>query len=200
MSLHFPKHRSWSCIKIPNFFILPCARKFKSPAFFYVLPQERESCWNMAPDYNLALCFLFVSPNVWKTLSPDLVNSFGTYWILKMCLSTNEEPRTERVVNQIYVAEAGYNETINKEKCTCINNLKYQEHQNRYIKISWGKKYDSISDYCSLHHPLCWDLLGVPSPHHLPSTIHSRIMWPLFSPFQKKKKKTFVWVQGEFCF
>lgn len=105
-----------------------------------------------------------------------------------MCLSTNEEPRTERVVNQIYVAVAGYNETINKEKCTCINNLKYQEHQNKYIKISWEKKYDSISDYCSLHLPLCWDLSEF--PHHITylQPYIQGLCGHIF-PFPKKKKK-----------
>ena len=71
-----------------------------------------------------------------------------------MCLCTNEEPWTERVVNQIYRAVAGCNETINREKCTCINNLKYREHQNKYIKISWEEKYDSIYDYCASNLPL----------------------------------------------
>lgn len=118
-----------------------------------------------------------------------------------MCLSTNEEPRTERVVNQIYVTVAGYNETINREKRTCINNLKYQEHQNKYIKISWEKKYDSISDYCSLHHPLCWDLLEF--PHHITylQTYTFKDYVAIIFPFsKKKKKKAFVWGQGEFCF
>lgn len=73
-----------------------------------------------------------------------------------MCLSTNEEPQTERAVNQFYVAVAGYNETINRKKCTCINNLKYREHQNKYIKISWKENYDSSSDYCILDFSLLW--------------------------------------------
>lgn len=105
-----------------------------------------------------------------------------------MCLSTNEEPQTERVVNQIYVAVAGYNETINREKCTCINNLKYQEHQNKYIKISWEKKYDSISDYCSLHLPLCWDLLEF--PHHITylQTYTFKDYVAIIFPFPKKRK------------
>lgn len=106
-----------------------------------------------------------------------------------MCLSTNEEPRTERVVNQIYVTVAGYNETINRGKRTCINNLKYQEHQNKYIKISWEKKYDSISDYCSLHHPLCWDLLEF--PHHITylQTYTFKDYVAIIFPFSKKKKE-----------
>lgn len=73
-----------------------------------------------------------------------------------MCLSTNEEPQTERAVNQFYVAVAGYNETINRKKCTCINNLKYREHQNKYIKIIWKENYDSSSDYCILVFSLLW--------------------------------------------
>lgn len=134
MSLHFPKHRSWSCIKIPNFFIPLCARKFKSPAFL-TLYQRREKAaemWLLTRN----LPFLFVcfpkcmkEPFCWPEWIPlELID------ILKMCLSTNEEPWTERVVNQIYVAVAGYNETINRKKCASINNLKYQEHQNKYIK------------------------------------------------------------------
>lgn len=33
MSLHFPKHRSRSCMQIPNFSIPLCTRKLISPAF-----------------------------------------------------------------------------------------------------------------------------------------------------------------------
>lgn len=99
-----------------------------------------------------------------------------------MCLSTNEEPWTERVVNQICVAVAGYNETINRKKCTCINNFKYREHQNKYTKSSWEEKYDSISDYCTLD-PHC---AGTSSTF---KSIYTRIMWLLFSPFQKEKKR-----------
>lgn len=99
-----------------------------------------------------------------------------------MCLSTNEEPWTERVVNQICVAVAGYNETINRKKCTCINNFKYREHQNKYTKSSWEEKYDSISDYCTLD-PHC---AGTSSTF---KSIYTRIMWLLFSPFQKEKKE-----------
>lgn len=151
MSLHFPKHRSWSCIKIPNFFILLCARKFKSPAFLtcYQRREKAAEIWLLTIILPCPFLFVCLFPQIYER------TSLLTQWIplelidtLKMCLSTNEEPWTERVVNQIYIAVAGYNETINRKKCTCINNLKYQEHHNKYTKISWEEKYDNADDQC----------------------------------------------------
>lgn len=174
-----------------------------------MLPKERESCWNMALDYNLALSFsVCLFPQIYER------TSLLTQWIplelidtLKMCLSTNEEPWTERVVNQIYIAVAGYNETINRKKCTCINNLKYQEHHNKYTKISWEEKYDNADDQC-LGPPRAgiYPRPSRPRPRPTPHTTYLQIHTckdyaDRIFPFQKNFfKKSLCLGAGNVCF
>lgn len=139
-------------------------------------------------------------PLQWPSWIPlELIDTLKT-----TCLSTNEEPRMGRVVNQIHIAVAGYNETINRKKCTCIHNLKYWEHQNKYIKISWKEKYDSLSDDCTLGFPMGWVFLAVLSLHIITYLwIHTckdyvAITFP--SPKRKTKQKTFCLKAGSVLF
>lgn len=80
----------------------------------------------------------------------------------------------------------------------CINNVKNREHQNKCIKkISWEEKHDSISDYCTLDLPLCWEPFRDPSPHHLPSNHTDEDSVAIIFPFPEKAP---VWGQGVFHF